>query len=110
MYEFRLDLSINVIPRTTSTILCTRHGITAFGITRLNHEVLNHAVEEHIVIEAFLCQLNKIVTMQRCLVIEANSYIAQCCRYFYATHIILFLIVHAKISKKTEAQSAARRK
>ena len=48
----------------------------ALWVTALDHEILDDTVEECAIEISLLCQLDEVVTMLRCLVVEANLDVA----------------------------------
>lgn len=50
-------------------------------IAALNHEILDDTVEERAVVIALACQLDEVVPVLGCLVVEAHDDVAHCGMY-----------------------------
>ena len=66
----------NVVARTACTKRLAGRCTLALGITSLYHEIADNAVEERTIIVALGGQMQEVVAMKRCLVVEANHYVA----------------------------------
>ena len=81
--EGGLYLSSDGIVGATSAQHLASGCLTAVGVATLYHEVGYHTVKQCAIIVAFFGQLDKIVAMKGCFVIQANSDVAQCSVYSY---------------------------
>ena len=64
-------------------------GFTVW-IASLYHKFLDNPMEQYSFIGIILTQLNKVIPMQRCIIIKHNGYISHVCRNRYINRFPFF--------------------
>ena len=77
MEEPILDFGFKRIIRTSYAKHLSSRSAFGVWVTSLNHKVLNHSMEQCAIIIPLLCQLQEVVAVDGCLVIQANYDVAQ---------------------------------
>lgn len=77
MEEVGLDLGLQRVVGTAHTELLACRRALRVGVAALNHEVANDAMEQRAIVIALRSQLQEVVAVNGCVVVEANGNVAQ---------------------------------
>ena len=80
MEIFGIDyFSLDGVARVSGTEHIARSCIFRLGVARLNHEILDYTVKQHAIVVSVAHELEDVVAMLGCVVVEGNLYVAERC-------------------------------